>query len=70
MSIEKLSAHDLIEDFEDAVKIRHYDPCGDMQPPKFTIAELRKEIFRRMGIVSRPWWEQPESDNDEWLQRI
>lgn len=65
MSIEKLSAYDLIEDFEYAVKIWHYDPCGDMQPPKFTIQELRNEIFRRMGNDLRPRWERPESDNDE-----
>lgn len=48
MSVQDLTDHDLLEQFERMVKFWHYDPMGGERPSRFDVEELREEVLRRM----------------------
>lgn len=48
MDIQDLSNAQLLEEFTDMVRWRHYDPHGSERPSKFDLYDLQAELRRRL----------------------
>lgn len=45
--LKKKTFGQLLDMFEEAIRLNHYDPCGNQPDPGYSIGEIREELVSR-----------------------
>jgi hypothetical protein len=48
MTIKNEPNDDLLEYYAQWVRFYHYDPIGNIEPPKYSMEDIEEEIYSRM----------------------